>query len=535
MYLGDVSVENLAKYADDSRNLARLSRGDYGPVRDEARRRYPNTQLDDQPIPFVERYLAELSGLYKRPTVRGFPGATDADARKMHSIYAASGMAAKLSELEDSLWLQNMALALVLPGSTGKIRVVPVQPWQVEALEISDPIDTSDPLTWDRLVVRVPSSVVSGQIVYGRVELSRTIARRRVGGEWRGIYNDDQSNPFGSLPVVVAYRIAPPPGRWGPPVNEAVLGLQFALSMQESDNDLVIKHCAWPQKVIEGATLRQQVEQMSIGPDKVLALLKSGDPQETPPTYRIVQGQVPVEQLVGNVEHKIRLYCSMLGMDPSSFIRTNTAVTASARLFSAQDRQRHRSKIEPVLVRMESDLARTVAKVSSYVELQQLDSVERVAVRWAVLEPSADPASAAQAQAARYAAGTDSPSATVAREQGVSHAEALRRVRQNLKESRALGVIEPADEAATPTADTPADEAATVGGDVASREALNGAQVTAVLTITQEVSAGTMTPSAAFELVMMAFPASDPDAVRSLIDEAGKSEPADEAATNDRD
>ena len=117
----------------------------------------------------------------------------------------------------------------------------------------------------------------------------------------------------------------------------------------------------------------------------------------------------------------------------------------------------------------------------------------------------------------------------------MSHAEALRRVRQNLKESRALGVIEPADEAATPTADTPADEAATVGGDVASREALNGAQVTAVLTITQEVSAGTMTPSAAFELVMMAFPASDPDAVRSLIDEAGKSEPADEAATNDRD
>lgn len=454
MFIADVSIVDEARYAKDSQNLDRLGRGDYGPVRDEAGRRYPNTKLDDQPIPFVERYLAELSGLYTLPVVRGFPGATDDDAHVMHATYEASGMATKLCDVENSLWLQNMAIALVLPGSPGRVRVVTVAPWQVEEIEIGDPVDTSDPSTWDRLLVRVPSSVVSGQVMLGQVELTRTHARRQVAGKWVGIYNEEGSNPFGVLPVVVGYRVTPQPGRWAPPVNEAVLGLQLSLSMQEADNDLIVKHCAWPQKVIEGASIRQQVEQMQVGPDKVLALLKSGDPQETPPTYRIVQGQVPVEQLVGHVEHKIRLFCSMLGMDPSSFIRTNTAVTASARLFSAQDRARHRSKIEPPLVRFESDLAVLVARVISYTGLVQVTSVRRVALRWAVLEPSADPAAAATAQAARYAAGTDSPSETVAREKGVSMVEARRRVKRNLAESRELGII--ADDKPVPadTSDT---------------------------------------------------------------------------------
>ena len=519
MIVANLSEWDQQKHRDDSRDLDELASGNYAPIKRAIDRDYSNTPaMQVRAIPFVERYVAELAGLYGRSLVRSWPGLSDAQARKLRAVYAASHFDGSMGEIECALWTQNTVLALVLPNGVGRVRVVPVMPWQVTDVVIDDPIAAHDPGTWSRLVCSVPASVNHGMVTFGDLRLTKSEAKRQIGGSWVGIYNEEGTNPFDGLPVVALHRTKPLPGRWAAPVNEAVLNLQISLSLQNSDNDLIVKECAWPQKVLEGATLRQQVETITLGPDKVLAIMRSGDPDAPSPSLKVVQGQVPVAELVSYAEHKIRLYCSLLGMDPSSFIRTNTAVTASARLFAAQDRAMHRNKLEPVLLRGETELAQLIAQVLAVRELVDFPRVFSARVRWAVMEPTADPAQAANARTANYEAGTSSPSRDVAREQGISLARARAVVDANLAESRELGIVaEPAP------VDAPVDAPADAQGDAAPAEPaaqLNGAQVTAVLTVSQEVASGRMTPTAAFELIMMAFPTFDPVAVRRLIDAA---------------
>ncbi len=442
MIIGNVAVWNQAEFVEQSQDLDQLARGDYEPVKRELARKYPTTTMAVRAIPFVERYIDELSGLYRLPLVRTFPDAADTSYRKMREVYAASDIDGVMSQVEDALWVQNTALLVVVPVAPGRVRVLVIMPWQVETVEIADPLDASDPSTWDRLVVSVPTSVIDGQVVMGRMELTRTTARRQVGGAWQGIYNDDTSHTFGRVPVVVARRVKPEPGRWAAPVRQAVLNLQLSLSVQAADDELIVKHCAWPQKVIEGADINQQVGEMQVGPDKIMTLMRSGNPETPSPVLRVVQGQVPVAELVSFAEHKIRLYCSQLGMDPSSFIRTNTAVTASARLFGAQDRSRLRGKIKPELQRAETQLAKLIAAVLDAREAVQIGQAVSVSIRYAELIPTADPNSAASARAQTYEAGTASPAGDLAREKGISYAAALAQVERNLAESRNLGVID---------------------------------------------------------------------------------------------
>ena len=523
MIIGNLGFWNEQQFRDDSRDLDQLSSGDYSPITRAIRRLYANTKMEVRAIPFVERYVAELAGLYGRPLLRSFPGLDETQARQLLDVYRASGVDRSMAKVERALWTQNTVLLVVLPNGVGRVRVVPILPWQVTQIDVADPIDAADPANWSRLVASVPASVNNGQVVMGELEISETVARRQVGGSWRGLYNDEGSNPFGSLPVVAMHRTDPIQGRWCAPVNEAVLNLQISLSLQNSDNDLIVKECAYPQRVLEGATLRQQFEEIALGPDKVLAIMRSGDPDAPAPKLRVVQGQVPVTELVNYAEHKIRLYCSLLGMDPSSFIRTNTAVTASARLFAEQDRARHRSKLEPVLQAGESDLARLIAAVLQLREPLRFPTEFGASCRWAVYAPSADPAQAANARSANYANGVSSPVRDVAREHGISERRARAMVDRNLAASRELGII-PAE----PQAEPQAVEGESQGDQPAptdDSQALNGAQVTAVLTIAQEVAAGSMTETAAIELLMMSFPEFDRDRVARLISEAGKLEP----------
>jgi hypothetical protein len=449
--IGNLGFWNEQQFRDDSRDLDELSSGSYAAIKRAVDNQYKNTNMEVRAIPFVERYVAELAGLYGRSLVRTFPGLDNDQARKMHAVYKASKFNAAMAKVERSLWTQNTVLVAVLPNGVGRVRIVPILPWQVTEVVVADPIDAADPANWSKLVANVPASINNGQTVLGELELSETTARRQVGGTWQGIYNAEGTNPFGRLPIVAMHRVDPILGRWAAPVNEAVLNLQVSLSLQNSDNDLIVKECAWPQKVLEGATLRQQFEEIALGPDKVLAIMRSGDPDAPAPSLKVVQGQVPVTELVNYAEHKIRLYCSLLGMDPSSFIRTNTAVTASARLFSEQDRARHRRKLEPVLLGGETELAQLVAAVLQLREPMTFPREFGAAVRWAVFEPSADPAQAANARAADYANGVSSPSRDVAREKGISEARALAMVKRNLAESRELGIIPTPDDAPPPT------------------------------------------------------------------------------------
>ena len=170
----------------------------------------------------------------------------------------------------------------------------------------------------------------------------------------------------------------------------------------------------------------------------VVANAAPGDPTQPGPELAIAQGHVPVAELVSFAEHQIRLYCSMLGLDPSNFMRSNTATTASARLFGAQDRAALRARLEPTLLQFERDLVLLIAETLSLRESMPFPRGLSVDVAWAVAEPSPDPQSEAQALALEIVNGTKSAADVVARREGISRAAALAIVRRNLNEARDL-------------------------------------------------------------------------------------------------
>lgn len=450
MFIGSVSIWNKQAFQRKSRQLDQLSRGDYTPIAEEIAATYPNTDLAVRAIPFVERYCAELTGLYLRPVVRRFGpvGLATADWQRLQGVYAASKTDPALGVAEVDLWLQNVALVAVLPSGPGQVNYLSIKPWQVDAIELGDPLTAADPSTWVSFKAQVPAQFTSNNVVFGTLELTRTHAWRYIGGQRVGLYSRDGSHPFGRVPLAVACRVAPDSGRPLPSVNEAVLNLQVALSLQQADNELIVRHCAWPQKVIENADVGQLVESITIGPDKISMLVRSGDPQAPAPTLRVVQGQVPVSELVAFAEHQIRLYCAMLGLDPSAFLRVNTAVTAAARLFSSQDRKANRDKLLPVLADLETQLLWLVPRVVA-LRGPAFPVGLTVGVEYQQNDPSPDPQSAAQALTAEAAIGLTSPVREVAARDGIGLTEARRVVEQNLADSRALGIIPQGTQTAT--------------------------------------------------------------------------------------
>lgn len=451
MILGTVDIWNHTEFQRMSRQLDLFSRGDFSALPAEIAAVYPNTpDFPVRKIPFTQRYIDELAGLYHRTVVRRFgPNAgpqalSDPQWQKLQAVYDASALDSVLANEERNLWTQNSALLVPVPAGLGRVRLISIQPWQIERIDTDDAMHAADPATWTQLIANVPvANVWPSQVTYGRLTLTRERATRYVGATETGIYSDNKTHPFGTMPVIVAHRVRPDPGRPLPPVNEPVLNLQIALCLGEADSELIVRHCAFPQKWIENATIAQQVESVTVGPDKVMALVRSGDPTAPGPALRIAQGQVPVSELVSLSEHQIRLYCAMLNLDPSVFLRVNTAVTAAARLFSSQDRAATRNKILPVLAQLEADLAQWIVRVLALREPMAFPDSVTVGVTYQMADPAPDPQSAAQALKAGIEVGIDSPIDAVMARDGIGQTQAQKVVEGNLASSRALGLIPP--------------------------------------------------------------------------------------------
>lgn len=467
MIVANISATNVQQVQERSRDLDLLSNGDYQTIQRDLQRKFPTSysKMDARAIPFVERYVAELGGRYRAPVVRRFLNAERDQWQRLTQVYEDSGIDEVMADVERHLLTQSTVIAIVLPDGPGRVHVETIVLWQVEDVQISDPLKARDPRSWDSMNAQVPASVVGHQVVMAQMELTRTKAARPVNGTATGIYAADGSHNFGVVPVVVAHSKCPDKGRWWASPNEALLNLQVSLSLQAADNESIIRNCAFPQKTIKNATVAQQVEELQIGPDKVVAMVRSGNPDDPPPELAIVQGQVPVSELVTNAEHQIRLYCSMLGLDPSTFLRVNTAVTASARLFSAQDRAKQRKKLDPVLRRFERDLARMIARVINQTSALQLPLNVDVALRYSDPEPTNNPLHDAQALRENVQTLTDNPVDVIARREGIGRAAARAIIDRNRSELEELGLYGGADEQPEQTPENDAPDEVQDGAD----------------------------------------------------------------------
>lgn len=534
--LQPLSLYNVSEAQQQGQELDQLLRLDFSSISAYLRQHLPNTDAPLRKIPFVRRYVEELGGLYQRPVVRRFLSPTDPQAlpqaawRKMVTVYDEARADAAMSVVESGLWVHQTMAAMVLPDGAG-ISILPVSPWQMEP-KILDTLRPWDVAGWESVKITVPDTIDAdtGVITWGTIELTRTEAWRYVRGSKIGIYAPNGSHPFGKVPLVLGHRVAPELGRWCAPLNEPVHNLQIALCLLESETELVIRHSAWPQKVLENATIAQMTEQIQVGPDKVVALLRSGDPNAPGPALRVVQGQLPVTELTTWIEGRIKLYCAMLGIDPSAFLRVNTAVTVSARLFAHATRAEMRDRIRPVLERFERELAKLSAQVLNLTGIVSLPvDTLTVDLRWQDTTTTIDPVADTTAISAAVKLGLRSVVEEVAQRDGLSIAAARVKVDANLQEARELGFLEtaaPTVSAVTDTASVAVEaEDVLAEGAPVQDTALNGAQVQQLVAIVQQVGAGQLAPDAAASVITLAFPLLDPAKVGAMVQRAAAFQP----------
>lgn len=452
--IANVEKINAQRFRSQSKALGEFLRGDFRSIRTELNRVFPNTDgLQERFVPLVARYAHELSGMYARPLVRRFDLGAEAspDAfAELREVYDDADVDGFLHELHRGALVQSTMIAMVWPGDEpGRVRLQAFEPWQVE-WTTADPNRAADLRAATKVALAIPRSVTDTAIVYGRVTLTPTEAWRDVGNGRVGVYRSDGINPLGRIPLVVLRLVDPAAGQWAAPVNEALLTMQLALCVSESDTELLVHTQAWGQRVIEGAQIGQQVEQIQVGPDKVLALVNHDGPDASPPRLSIVQGQPPLAQITSWNESRLRLLCSMFDLSPDVFLKHNTATTASARAADARDRAEARDRVLPRMRRVERELARLIVATINATSTVRLPRPVGVDVRFSDWEPPVDPLHESQALEARVRLGIDSPIEFVANRDGVPRAEAERRVRRNLDELRAMQA------SATPTAESEA-------------------------------------------------------------------------------
>jgi len=147
MILGNLTVWDEIEFKRRSRQLDLLASGDFSPIKDELAAAFPRSDLPVRAIPFVQRYVAELSGLYDRPVVRRFRGqGVNASAwQKLATVYRESGIDSELSSIEQALWVQSTVLVVVLPDGLGRVSLLQLLPWQVDRVEVTDPLRAHDP------------------------------------------------------------------------------------------------------------------------------------------------------------------------------------------------------------------------------------------------------------------------------------------------------------------------------------------------------------------------------------------------------
>jgi hypothetical protein len=461
--LQPLTLYNVTEQQQQGQELDQLLRLDFSCIPQYLRQQLPNTDAPVRKIPFVRRYAEELGGLYHRPVVRRFLSPLDPLAlptaawQKLGTVYEDARVDAAMSVVEAGLWIHQTMGCMVLPQGQG-LAVLPVSPWQIEP-KIADPLRPWDVDAWESCEIAVPETIDAdtGTVTWGTIELTRTEAWRYSRGQKVGVYAPNGLHPFGRVPLVLGHRVMPEMGRWSAPINEPVHNLQIALCLLEAETELVIRHSAWPQKVLENASVAQMVENIQLGPDKVVALLRSGDPGAPGPALRIVQGQLPVTELTTWIEGRIKLYCAMLGIDPSAFLRVNTAVTVSARMFAHATRVEMQNRIRPVLERFERDLSRLCAQVLNLTGLVQIP-VETLTVelRWQDFAASIDPVADTAALRASIELGLRSVVDEVAQRDGLSTTAAKAKVEANLAEARTYGFVAAAPVQAVATVPPPA-------------------------------------------------------------------------------
>lgn len=552
--------------------LYRYLRRDMRDARDQREKLYPKTWESHviRTVPFTWSLARELATAYVRRPSRQWYSETErgrtliddaAFAARIGRIYREARVDRSLRHAHRQLVAMNNATIWVWPNSTtGGVSLVLIPPHEQRVIpRHSFSLDERDVAVW-RFRVPVPKQDAVGQYTWAVGQVTPTQAIWVSGDlEGRGIWVEDGSNPFGEIPVVMLRGTDPGPGEWWAPCPEDILDAQRAINHDITDVGHIARLQGYGQPVWKGGG--EKVREQPLGPETAVAVPPDGD-------FSFAAAQPELDAYLNQNDKYMQWSVAMNSLNPASFMKS-PGITALAKQVELNDRESFREEHLEILQQAEQRLYNLVAKAVNY----QRDGVVLpeaiVEVQYHVASVPADPLHASQALTGDLQNGQTSRVRARMKLDGISYAEAEKRVEEDLAETArqnarygigdaVVGTTTattppPADGSETTTPDpvesgpmegeeptmtpppagasSPADggppKLKTVGADV-QKEALNGAQVTALQGIVQAVADGLMPSGTARAVILAAYPISpaDVDAMLSPLEGFESKKPA---------
>ena len=444
------SVSHYRAMRAESLQLAQFLRDDFSAMRAEIAAAFPSladrvgfsprdrslfdrvqqsVTQDDVPLrylPIVRRVARELASLYAAPPFRVWQGIGGQNIRGLVDAYRRQRIDARMLQTQRSLTLQHTQILLVLPGGPDGFRVKRLDPHDVEVIP-GNPLYADDLQQAERIRIMYCTRADSSQRDFGVLEMTRE--HIRWSGSASGPFDEAAGrNPFGGTdtpyPLIVIRDTEPDEGEFFAPVNQPVLQAQIAVNLALTDIERVLRFDAHGYRVLvpgpDDNMTPAMANNITMSVDSLMVLPGVGT------DFKIVGGQMAgvLQAYVTFIQRQLEWLAVFLDISPDVLMKSNAAKTAVSRRFDRLDRAENRQAYAPLMAAAERELYAQIRRVAAtrgiiYPEAQRVDVTYREGQ-----QIPADPNAEAQALQARIGLGIDSPIAAIAREQGITEAQA---------------------------------------------------------------------------------------------------------------
>lgn len=450
--------------------LEQFRNRDFTSMTDEVKAVFKHTTLRLTHVPLAYRVSVDGTGQYNKPVLRTFEDVSEIQQSILADLYRVLGVDHVLLDAEQAGVLQQSYLLLLVPDRAGNLRLTPFLPYQVAELTITDPFACAagDVSAADRVVLSVPMqppaasglpASVSGVTTWcARIVLTREQAYIELpDGQKTGIFDAMLTNPLGRVPVVGTRTAKPTNGlSWFPEVAHDVLSCQIGLILTLSDCEAIMRSQTNVKVLLTGMGAAQVAKKVSDTPNGIIVIDQ--------PDVNAVQLALnpPVQNYIRGAETAAYLLSQYRYLRPEAY--QASIVTGSARRADAEGFVENMARQEQRTKRLEDELVALIVDVYNAIRPRALKlDKPRLTVEYRYTETPENRLQRAQALAVNMRNGVEDVFKFVAKEEGVTLAEANQIVRQRIETWRELfaaaGATPGLDKLA-PANDPPAEPAA---------------------------------------------------------------------------
>jgi hypothetical protein len=452
-------------WREQSRELYNYLRRDMRDATAERKRLYPVnwSQHVLRTVPFVWAISRELATAYMQSPSRRFVDLSgnplpDDLVALIEAEYARSHVDEVMRSAHRQLVALNNATIWAWPSAeTGGVRLTLIAPHEQE-VELRYPfaMHEDDVRMW-RWRIAMPVRTAPSTSVYAVGVVTHETAVWEATGELngQGIYAEDGSMPYDTLPVVMLRGTPPGPGEWWAPVPHDILDAQRAMNHDLTDVGNIARLQGYGQPYVRGYS-SGETRDMQLGPETVIGL--TGDTAE----FGFASANPALDGYVTQVREYVQTVVGMNGMNPATFLKS-AGITALAKQVELIDRENYRQEFLGILQAAEQRLYDVMRAVINHQRGAELwpEAIVQVDYRQPIVP--ADPLHDAQALQMLVDLGQTGRVRARAQRDGVSLEEAYRRMEQDRELDAAAMAQEPPENSGL----TMAEEAAVEGESVA--------------------------------------------------------------------